>query len=175
MTLTKRTKILVGIAALVGVYIVFGPGAAPTAEPVKAAQATRIHGVRAAAAPLDITHSLAALEKRVAVATSAEALFAVHSWHVAPPPPPPPPPEALKPRGPVQPVAPPLPYEYMGSYRPEGAAPVFFLTRGDRVYDVHIGDTLDNTYSVDSFANGRLTLTYKPLNIQQQLTTGDNP
>jgi len=32
-----------------------------------------------------------------------------------------------------------------GHYAPSGAKPVFFLTQGDRVYDVHIGDTLDNT------------------------------
>jgi hypothetical protein len=63
----------------------------------------------------------------------------------------------------------------MGSYAPDGAAPVFFLTRADRVYDVRIGDTLDSTYSVDGFNGGRLLLTYKPLNIQQQLTAGENP
>ena len=53
-----------------------------------------------------------------------------------------------------------------------GQPMVIFLTNGDRVYDVHVGDTLDNTYSIDSFSNGRLVLTYKPLNEQQQLTTG---
>ena len=49
---------------------------------------------------------------------------------------------------------------------------MFFLTRGDRVYDVHVGDTLDDTYSIASFANGQLVFTYKPLNIQQQLLAG---
>jgi hypothetical protein len=63
----------------------------------------------------------------------------------------------------------------MGSYTPAGAAPVFFLTRDDRVYDVRIGDTLDGAYSVDSFANGQLVLTYKPLKIQQQLAVGGAP
>jgi hypothetical protein len=42
------------------------------------------------------------------------------------------------------------------------------------VFDVHIGDTIDNTYSVDGVANGVLTLTYKPLNIQQTLAIGDS-
>src|SRR6266853_807967 len=73
---------------------------------------------------------------------------------------------------PVAPSAPPLPFQFIGSYTPDGQAPVFFLTRADRVYDVHIGDTLDDTYSIDSFANGQLVLTYKPLNIQQQLLAG---
>jgi len=61
----------------------------------------------------------------------------------------------VKPEPPPKPVAPPLPFTYMGSYAPNGAKPVFFLTQGDRVYDVHIGDTLDGTYSVDAFNNGR--------------------
>jgi hypothetical protein len=63
----------------------------------------------------------------------------------------------------------------MGSYTPDGSTPVFFLTQGDRVYNVRIGDTLDATYSVDSFANGQLVLTYKPLKIQQQLSVGGAP
>ena len=81
----------------------------------------------------------------------------------------------VKPEPPPKPVAPPLPFTYMGSYAPNGAKPVFFLTQGDRVYDVHIGDTLDGTYSVDAFNNGALVFTYKPLNQQQQLTTGGAP
>jgi hypothetical protein len=60
----------------------------------------------------------------------------------------------------------------MGTFTPDGATPVYFLTAGDRVYDVHIGETLDNVYSVDGVRNGQLLLTYKPLNIQQQLSVG---
>jgi len=74
---------------------------------------------------------------------------------------------------PPPPTAPPLPFTVMGSYARPGEATVFFFTRGDRVFDVHVGDTIDNIYSVDRFANGQLTLTYKPLNIQQTLPVGD--
>jgi hypothetical protein len=63
----------------------------------------------------------------------------------------------------------------MGTFTPDGAGPVFFLTAGDRVFDVRIGETLDNLYSVDGFSNGQLQLTYKPLNIKQQLTVGGGP
>jgi hypothetical protein len=62
----------------------------------------------------------------------------------------------------------------MGSYAHPGDATVYFLTRGDRVFDVHVGDTIDGTYSVDGAANGQLQLTYKPLNIQQTLPLGDS-
>ena len=39
--------------------------------------------------------------------------------------------------------------------------------------DVKVGDTLDNTYSVDGVKSGRLLLTYMPLKIQQSLAVGD--
>jgi hypothetical protein len=113
---------------------------------------------------------------RIAQAPHAAALFAVHSWYV---PPPPPPAATTAPSAaslaPQAPVAPPLPFQYMGSYKPDGAAPVFFLTRGDRVYDVHVGDTLENTYSIDGFNGTQLLLTYKPLNIKQELSAGSPP
>ncbi|TLY73009.1 MAG: hypothetical protein E6K49_14925 [Gammaproteobacteria bacterium] len=73
-------------------------------------------------------------------------------------------------------MAPPLPFTYIGSYTPDGATPVFFLTQGDRVYDVHVGDELDKVYHVDGLNNGQLVFTYKPLNVQQSITiTGVAP
>jgi hypothetical protein len=119
-----------------------------------------------------VARSLLLLAQRVVDQTSAGSLFAAHSWYTPPPPPPPAPPPAPVDTTPAVPTAPPLPFQFIGSYKPDGQAPVFFLTSGDRVYDVHVGDTLDNNYSVDSFANGQLVLTYKPLNIKQQLIAG---
>ncbi len=66
----------------------------------------------------------------------------------------------------------PLPYVFVGSYNDGSQPTVYFLTRGDRVYDVHVGDTLDGIYSVDSVQNGALVFTYKPLNTQQTLELG---
>lgn len=172
MQLSLRIKLLTGAAAMVGAYVLLGTG---DPEPVAAKERVRNHTERSAPSASGIRRSFATLEKRVVAATAAEALFAPHSWYVAPPPPPTAALEAAKEAVPAKPVAPPLPYAYMGSYAQDGAGPVFFLTRGDRVYDVHIGDILDGTYSVDAFANGQLTLTYKPLNQQQQLTTGATP
>jgi hypothetical protein len=92
--------------------------------------------------------------------------FADHSWYVAPSPrpvvkaaPPPPP----------KPVAPPLPFRFVGSYVEQGGAPVYFLVQGERVYDVRVGDTLDGKYSVDGREGSRLLLTYLPLKEQQAL------
>jgi hypothetical protein len=174
MNLSKRGKWLTGIAALIAAYVAFGPKDSDSVEPARATAAAPAHAPRAATTlTAPVARSLLALAHRVVDPTAAGALFATHSWYVAPPPPPPAP--EVKPEPPPKPVAPPLPFTYMGSYAPNGAKPVFFLTQGDRVYDVHIGDTLDGTYSVDAFNNGALVFTYKPLNQQQQLTTGGAP
>ncbi len=175
MNLSKRGKWLTGIAALIAAYVAFGPKDSASVEPARAAARPAAHTAHAVTSTLSVpvARSLLALAHRVVDPTAAGALFATHSWFVAPPPPPPAP--EVKPEPPPKPVAPPLPFTYMGSYAPSGAKPVFFLTQGDRVYDVHIGDTLDNTYTVDAFTNGALVFTYKPLNQQQQLMTGGAP
>ena len=95
------------------------------------------------------------------------ALFAAHSWYVAPPPPPPAPPPP-----PVAPSAPPFPYTFVGAYTSEGDGTVYFLAQGDRVIDAHVGDHLDGVYQFESATAGQLTFNYMPLNIRQLLSTG---
>ena len=107
---------------------------------------------------------------RIVNGAAATALFSAQSWYVAPPAPPPPTPAA--PQAPPAPTAPPLPFVFMGSYHANGSVATYFLTSGDRVYDVKIGDTLDNTYSVDGVSAGQMLLTYLPLKIQQTLAVG---
>jgi hypothetical protein len=157
-------------------YVVFAPpdSAAPAAD--AAQDATASPNTRVQHHPEHSQHraanALSRLAHRVADATSAAELFAAHSWYTPPPPPPPAPAAAISEAQAAAlrtPTAPPLPFQYMGSYAPDGKATVFFLTRADRVYDVRVGDMLDDTYSVDGFNGTQLLLTYKPLNIQQQL------
>jgi hypothetical protein len=179
MPISRRFKILCGVAAAVGVYILLsGPtqDTAPVATPAvrapraaAAPPAAERAAARAEAAPSG--NLLTRLAHRVSESKAVEALFHTQSWYVAPPPPPPAPVVVV---APPPPTAPPNPFTVMGSYARPGDATVYFLTRGDRVFDVHVGDTIDNTYSVDSAANGLLTLTYKPLNIQQTLPIGDS-
>jgi hypothetical protein len=96
-------------------------------------------------------------------------LFHGRSWYVAPPPPP------VVETAPPPPSAPPLPFTILGSYASGAGEPVFFLVKGDSVYDVRIGDVIDNTYSVDSMSNGQLQFTYLPLKISQSLPVGSAP
>lgn len=112
------------------------------------------------------------LGKRVTSDVKAINVFERKTWFVAPPPPPPPPP--LKPVPPPPPTAPPLPYAFLGSYQEPGGKQIIFLTRGERVYSISLGEVLENTYRVDGVAAGQLSLTYLPLNIKQTMSIGES-
>ncbi len=98
-------------------------------------------------------------------------LFAGHSWYT----PPPPVAQVQRRSKPANraPSAPPLPFSFIGSFEQEGAATLYFLVKGDRVYDVSIGDKIEGTYSVDSVSNGQLMFTYLPLKSSQGLRLGE--
>ena len=185
----RKELLMIGLAlgvvvgATLWVARVWGPGSAspgvrsktpPALEArLSAARARAIadlhaHNANRAARPVQVTLK----RTRTADAAHSAALFATHSWYVAPPPPPPPPPAPAASLAPPVPTAPPLPFQYIGSYKPDGEAQVFFLTHDDRVYDAKVGDTLENIYHIDGFNGSQLLLTYKPLNIQQQLMVG---
>ena len=184
MVLTTRVKVLAAVAAAIGVYLLAtapDTSTSTTSEVSKrtgvgASDSTRVapggavpRNVSSTSGP-DASSLLARLSRRVTDGKAAPALFHTQSWYVAPPTPPPAP--YVAPPPPPAPTAPPLPFTVMGSYARPGDVAVYFLTRGDRVFDVRVGDTIDHIYSVDSAANGQLMLTYIPLKIQQALALG---
>jgi hypothetical protein len=171
VNLTTRSKWLTGVAAAIAAWVFFGPKDSDSIEASGGGAHPAAHGAHASAragAARAASGAPRTAGERVADAALAGSLFAAHSWYV-PPPPPPASVADTTPAPPPKPVAPPLPYTLIGNYTPDGEPTVFFLSVGDRVYDVHLGDTLDHNYSVDSYSNGQLVLTYKPLNQQQQL------
>ncbi len=101
-------------------------------------------------------------------------IFNQTSWYVAPPP-------SKKtaesdaPPAPVvvpAPVAPPLPFVYLGRYGDTDTRTVI-LSKGEKVYTVTVGEIIENTYRVNKFTKGAVNLTYLPLNIVQSLRTGE--
>lgn len=90
------------------------------------------------------------------------ALFDQKSWA---PPPPPPPPTALVSR---RPMAPPLPYQYVGKQWLDNRWTIF-LARDDATYRARIGDLLDETYRVEAIDASVLVLRYLPLKQEQTL------
>jgi hypothetical protein len=126
---------------------------------------------RATALNANAAAFLTRLAHRTADSKTAPALFASRSWYV-PPPPPPPAPVAVPAGPPPAPTAPPLPFVFMGSYAAQGDAVTYFLERGDRIYDVKVGDGVDADYSLVAVEGGNMIFNYKPLNARQSLALG---
>ena len=96
--------------------------------------------------------------------------FAARGWLPPPPPPPPPAPEAPPPP-PPPPTAPPVPFKYIGMLEQKAAKPQAFLSKGDALLVVQVGDVVESTYRVESFNSAQVVITYLPL---QQRQTIDN-
>ena len=69
------------------------------------------------------------------------------------------------------PVAPPLPFSYMGKIIENGKLTVF-LTRDDKTYAISAGDTIDHQYMVNAITAQRVDFTYIPLGQKQTMMTG---
>lgn len=105
--------------------------------------------------------------KRTRMQVKSTDLFGAKSWYVPPPPPPPEPPPP--------PVAPPLPFTFLGKIQEPAGKLTIFLAGANRVYLVSQGETIDDTYHVDGIEDGKLALTYLPLQIKQYLDLGEGP
>lgn len=123
------------------------------------------------------TLKLDTLQPRSMAQLNQEDIFNSKSWAIAPPPAPKSryvsPRQALPPPPPPAPTAPPLPYQLMGSFQEPGKKLVIYLSRGDKLYSVSVGDIIDSTYQVESINAGQLELLYLPLKMRQILRLGD--
>jgi len=92
-----------------------------------------------------------------------DGLFSSKSWV--------PPPVKAKPGPPPAPVAPPLPFTYLGKQAAGGHLEVY-LAQGDRVIVAREQMLIDGTYRVESIKPPTLSLTYLPLKQIQQISIG---
>jgi hypothetical protein len=90
-------------------------------------------------------------------------LFAPKSWA--------PPPTPLS-TEPVRPVAPPIPYTYLGKKLEDGHWEVY-LENGTRLMIARSGETLEGQYRVESTNPPIMKLTYLPLSETQTMPIGD--
>ncbi len=148
---------------------------APEEEALLVPPATRDGKVAAPiAAPLPVEAGTeVAPAPSLAMLAPGSGLFSPHSWRVEPPPapvpawtPPPAPPVAPPPA-----TAPALPFEFIGKLDDAERLRVF-LTRGEKIYTVTVGDVIDGTYRVERIGGSEMVLTYLPLNLTQTLSVG---
>jgi len=86
--------------------------------------------------------------------------FRNKSWYLAPPAPPP-----------KKPVAPPVPFKYLGKVS-EGGETRVFLSYQNRNLIAKVGDLLSGIYTVDAIAGDQMVLIYQPLNEKQVFSIG---
>jgi hypothetical protein len=161
----RRTRILVGALLLTfgAVALVSGMDESQT---VATAVAKR-HAPDGAGAPSESGGVLGAarvqvLRQQLSDKASAD-LFAARSFYVAPPPKP------LAVVTPPPPKAPPLPFAYMGRFQEGGASVVIFLTRGERLYSVRVGEVIDETYRIENLTPNEVIFIYLPMDERQVL------
>ena len=84
------------------------------------------------------------------------------------PPPPPQPKAPAAAEAPPPPVAPPVPYRFAGRVLRGGEEEVL-VSKGEFVFPIRAGDTLDGTYKVKSIRNNRIELVYLPLGTEDRI------
>lgn len=162
MSPQTRRLLLFAAAAVTVLAVIFAPS---PEEPVQPLHTAAISRPRESPTPAPPTAELTP-STRTGLKQEPNELFLVDK------PPPPPKPAADRIHLPA-PVAPPLPYAYMGKMVDNGKLTVF-LTREDRPYVVHAGDVLDSQYRVDAIRPPQIELTYLPLKQKQLLHMGEN-
>jgi hypothetical protein len=103
--------------------------------------------------------------------------FGVTTWATPAPPAPAAPAPAPEPAPPLPaaaapPVAPALPFRFLGRYR-DGRGQTVLLVDGERLHVVGPGDTIDGTWRVERVTGQLVELTYLPMQLKQSLSTGD--
>ena len=132
------------------------------------------HGAGTTSAASQVMHKERAMMDADVPGAPLRNAFEIENWHAPAaarsPKTPVPAPQTLQAPPPV-PVAPPLPFTFMGRYV-ESGDPVFFLTAGERLLLVHAGDVIDGTYRVEGMVGDALDITYLPLSIKQSVEVG---
>ena len=144
----RKPVLLGGLAVVVAVVLLLPEREAP--RTAGAAGGTAASGAQPQA---DATRNLQ-LPERSGLSRARGELFG------APPPPPRVVEAAAKPEAPV---APPMPYRFAGKVR-NGGEEQILVSKGDVVFAVKEGETLDGTYRVVKIGADRIELLYLPLN-----------
>jgi len=168
----KPRHILMGVALAVAAALAAFGDKTPDADGAVAeaverpAQPARAAGTQRAAAPAAILRLQPRAELIGNVSASGDDLFGSQDWT-----PPPPPPPAQQAGPPPAPMAPPLPFTFIGKSLEDGKWEVYLAT-GERTHIAVEGGTLDGAWRVERIAPPLMTLTYLPLNQVQQLNIG---
>src|SRR5947207_4580722 len=162
----KSTVLLAVLAGTLG-FVVFDSARVERSTPPSSTSSSDPHRVEGAAgsSPQAAAGGASvplALPERSQLGKLSTQLFASRSWQ----------PPARKispaPHVPPAPTAPPMPYRYAGKLVQGGQQSVL-LAKGDMLFQVNEGETLDGAYRVESIGETQVTLTYLPLAHEERI------
>ena len=172
--------IVLGCASIGAFYATaeWPPGKEPGREPSNNPAAPARDAMPRAPLPASAAASSSSLPARAGALTRADRSslipgltgdpFVAMSW--LPPPPPPPPIVAPAPAPPAAPVAPPLPFAFVGMVEQGTARPQAFLAKGDALLIVSAGETIDGgTYRIEAMDPNQIVITHLLTNTQQTI------
>lgn len=154
----KPRQIMLALALVATLAAVFWPQ--PQDEVVGAVAKSRTTQARFAGVPTAGGRDARVPQPAPQLGALRADLFPPQTWQ-------PPPPAAPKRVEPPSPLAPPLPFQYLGRWK-EGGKDVIFLDQGNRVLQARVGDTLAG-WHLDQASDDALTFTWTALNMQQIL------
>src|SRR5437879_11179951 len=163
----KKTVLLAVLAGTLG-FIVFDSARVERSTPPSSSSSSDPHRVEGAAgsspqaAGGGASSVPLALPERSQLGKLSTQLFASRSWQ------PPAPKISPAPHVPPAPTAPSMPYRYAGKLVQGGQQSVL-LARGDMLFPVNEGDTLDGAYRVESIGETQVTQTYLPLASEERI------
>ena len=162
----RKTVLLAVLAGTLGL-VVFDSARVERSTPPSSTSSSDRHGVERAAgsspqaAAGGASVSLA-LPERSQFGKMRTQLFTSRSWQ------PPAPKISSAPHVPPAPTAPPMPYRYAGKLVQGGQQSVL-LAKGDMLFPVNEGETLDGAYRVESIGDTQVTLMYLPLALEERI------
>jgi len=162
-----RAGLIAAVTASLGLFAAGGERAESPASASAASSAPR-SAAKAESVRIDL------LRREAQTRPEGDA-FAAHSWQ--PPPPPPPRPKVIAPEPeladpPPAPVAPPLPFTFLGAFEAVGGKRVLYLVEGDKVHAVSEGEMVNELYQVEAVGSEEMVFMYLPLKQRQTLGLG---
>jgi hypothetical protein len=154
---TRKAILFTILTGIVG-YLVVDSGDGPRAPQRDSSAAKGAAGGGAGESRASARGERYALPERAALGAPHAALFGAKSWQAQL--------ATGAGAGAAQaspaPKVPPMPYRYAGKSVHEGQTKVY-LAKGERVFPIRTGDTLDGAYRVQEIESTRITLLYLPL------------
>lgn len=146
----RRFLLFAALAGVAGLVLLERPGTQGT-----------VAALPTAAAPQSRSADSLDLPERRTLGRARGELFAA--------PPPAPQPKAAAPAPAAAPVAPPVPYRFAGKIL-RGSEEEVLVSKGNLVFPIKVGDTLDGQYRVESIGADRIELVYLPLGTRDRIS-----